>query len=326
MENYIAKGYARPLTNQEKYRDAEDCWHLPHHAVFHPRKPKKIRLVFDCAARQHGISLNEQLLLGPDLLNSLIGVLSRFRKGRIALVADIEAMYHQVRVNPKDQRYLRFFWWPTGNTSSSPFEYCMVVHVFGATSSPTCANYAIQQTAKDNAHMYSDEVVQMVAENFYMDDCVKSLYSVNKTITLSVQLTKFLKKGGFHLTKWLSNSKEVSTKISQESKNNIILDVTKIGDCVQKVLGVEWDFENDCFQFNMNINQRPLTRRGVLSVVSPLFDPLGFAASVVLKAKLILQKLCCLGLGWDESIPDRPADAWKKWITELPQISCLQII
>ena len=199
----------------------------------------------------------------------------------------------------------------------------MTVH--GATSSPTCANYAMQQTAKDNAQLYSDKVVQMVAENFYMDDCLKSLHSVNEAITLSIQLTSLLKKGGFHLTKWLSNSKEVLTKVSQESKNNLILDVTKIGDGVQKVLGVKWDFENDCFRFNVNINQRPLTQRGVLSIVGSLFDPLRFAAPVVLKAKLILQNLCHLGLGWDELIPDRPADAWKKWITELPEISCLQI-
>ena len=232
-------------------------------------------------------------------------------------------MYHQVRVDPKDQRYLRFLWWPAGNTSILPLEYCMTVHVFGATSSRTCANYAMQQTAKDNAQLYSDKVVQMVAENFYMDDCLKSLHSVNEAITLSIQLTSLLKKGSFHLTKWLSNSKEVLTKVSQESKNNLILDVTKIGDGVQKVLGVKWDFENDCFRFNVNINQRPLTQRGVLSIVGSLFDPLRFAAPVVLKAKLILQNLCHLGLGWDE--PDRPADAWKKWITELPQISCLQI-
>ena len=83
----------------------------------------------------------------------------------------------------------------------------MTVHVFGATLSPTCANYATQQTAKDNAHLYFDEVVLTVAENFYMDDCLKCFYSVNEAITLSVQLTKLLKKGGFHLTKWLSNSK-----------------------------------------------------------------------------------------------------------------------
>ena len=116
MENYIAKGYARLLTNQEKYCNVEDCWYLPHHAVFHPHKPNKIRVVFDCTAHQHETSLNKQLLPRPDLLNSLIGVLFRFRKGRIALVADIEAMYHQVHVDPKDQKYLRFLWWPTENT------------------------------------------------------------------------------------------------------------------------------------------------------------------------------------------------------------------
>ena len=124
-------------------------------------------------------------------------------------------MYHQVRIDPKDQRYLRFLWWPTGNTLSSPLEYCMTVRVFGATSSPICSNYAMQQTEKDNAHLYSDEVVQTVAKHFYMDDCLKSLYSVNEAITLSVQLTKLLNKGGFHLTKWLNNSKKVLAKISQ---------------------------------------------------------------------------------------------------------------
>ena len=108
MENYIAKGYATLLTNHKKCHNAEECWYLQHYAVFHPHKPNKIRVVFDCTARQHRTSLNEQLLPGSDLLNSLIEVLSRFQKGRIALVADIEAMYHQVLVDPKDKKYLRF--------------------------------------------------------------------------------------------------------------------------------------------------------------------------------------------------------------------------
>ena len=110
----------------------------------------------------------------------------------------------------------------------------------------------MQQTPKDNAHLYFNEVVQTVAENFYMDDCLNSLHFINEAITLSIKLTKLLKKGVFHLTKWLSNSK-VLTKISQECKNNTILDVIKIGNGVQKVLGEEWDFKTDCFQFNVNI-------------------------------------------------------------------------
>ena len=112
--------------------------------------------------------------------------------------------------------------------------------VFGATSSATCANYAMRQTAKDNnAHLYSDKIVQTIAENFYMDNCLKFFHSVNETITLSVQLTQLLKKGGFHLTKWLNNSREILQRISQERKNHVLLDVTKIGDGVSKVFGVK---------------------------------------------------------------------------------------
>ena len=111
-----------------------------------------------------------------------------------------------------------------------------------------------------------------------MDDCLKFLHSDNEAITLSVQLTKLFKKDGFYFTKCLSNSKEVLTKISQERNNDVILDLTKIGNDVQNVLVVEWYFKNDYFWFSVNINKKPWIRRGVSSVVISLFDPLGFAA------------------------------------------------
>ena len=81
IEDCLSKGYAQQLYEDEvNFERADECWYLPHHAVFHAKKPNKIRVVFDCAAQYNGTSLNEQLLPGPDILNSLIGVLSRFRK------------------------------------------------------------------------------------------------------------------------------------------------------------------------------------------------------------------------------------------------------
>ena len=83
-------------------------WYLPHHAVFHLAKPGKIRIVFDCSAKHRGSSLNDKLLQGPDLTNSLVGVLTRFRQEAVVLVADVEAMFHQVNVVPEDCNALRF--------------------------------------------------------------------------------------------------------------------------------------------------------------------------------------------------------------------------
>lgn len=99
-----------------------------------------MRVVFDCGASFRGTSLNSQLVQGPDLTSSLVGVITRFRKEPVVLMADIEAMFHQVRVPSVDADLLRFLWWPDGDHGQDLVEYRMVAHLFGATSSPSCAN------------------------------------------------------------------------------------------------------------------------------------------------------------------------------------------
>ena len=93
MKNdYITKGYAHRVPHEELHSTGKPLWYLLHHAVFHPHKPDKLRVVFDCAAKFRGTSLNDQLLHGPDLTNNLFSVLNRFRQESIALVSDIEAL------------------------------------------------------------------------------------------------------------------------------------------------------------------------------------------------------------------------------------------
>lgn len=121
----------------------QPAWYIPHHGIYHPHKPGKIRVVFDCLARFHETSLNDHLLTGPDLTNTLVGVLCRFRKGRIAIMCDIERMFHQFHVAKEHQDYLRFLWWDDGNLDSKPSVYRIKVHLFGAASSPGCSNFGL---------------------------------------------------------------------------------------------------------------------------------------------------------------------------------------
>jgi hypothetical protein len=103
MEEYIAKGHAKIIqSNEGDHPDGSSpkkpIWYLPHHPVTHPQKPEKVRIVFDCAAKYHNTSLNDRLLQGPDFANSLVGVLLRFHQESVAVMADIEKMFHQVNV------------------------------------------------------------------------------------------------------------------------------------------------------------------------------------------------------------------------------------
>lgn len=110
--------------------------------MYHQKKPDKLRVVFDCSAKYKGTCLNDHLLQGPNLTNSLIGVLCRFREDPVAIMGDIEPMFHQFRVNAEDRVYLRFLWRPDGDLNTEPSVYQTNVHLFGSTSSTGRANYA----------------------------------------------------------------------------------------------------------------------------------------------------------------------------------------
>ena len=91
-------------------RDDGRVWYIPHHGVYHSRKPDKLRVVFNCPVVYRGTSLNSQLLQGPDITNHMFGVLLRWRQDYVDMMADIEAMFYQVRVAPEDCDMLRYLW------------------------------------------------------------------------------------------------------------------------------------------------------------------------------------------------------------------------
>ena len=251
-------------------------WYLPHHNVVNPKKPDKVRVVFDCAAKFNGESLNNNVLQGPDLTNSLVGVLCRFRPENVAIVADVEAMYHQVHVNPNDTDALKFMWFPDGDLSKQPEEYQMLVHLFRGIWPSSCANYALRRTALDNSDKFDADIVRTVQRDFYVDDLIKSVKTSEDAIRMQQQLTRMLACGGFHLTKWNSNCRRVldAIPLGERSKELRNIDIEDDALPAERTLGMEWDIEHDSFRFKISVKEKPATRRGMLSIISSVFDPL----------------------------------------------------
>lgn len=324
MSEYISKGYARKLTPEEAAKESSRTWYLPHHPVMNPNKPGKLRIVFDAAAEYEGTSLNKGLLQGPDMTNSLVGVLLRFRQGKVGLAADVEAMFHQVRVRKEDQDALRFLWW-TNDYSQHPDVYVMEVHIFGATSSPCVANSVLRRTATDNAKKFSPEVAAVVEKNFYVDDALPSFSSNALATRVAADLAEMLEHGGFHLTKFMSNSKEVLSSIPVERRAAPNLDVELNELPVERALGVRWFVETDELGFQIKNLNHPETKRGILSAVCSLYDPLGFAAPVALTARALIQDMWKAKLDWDQPLEEHFLNRWRSWTTQLSSLCELRI-
>lgn len=230
------------------------------------------------------------------------------------MAAAIEAMFHQLYVEPKDRD--AFLWWPTGDLNEEPREYCMVKHLFGATLSPACANFSLMKTASIYQSEFDPVTAQTVKKNMYVDDLMKSVSSPEIAMRLSSQLRELPAKGGFRLTKWLSNDREVLAELPQSERASSVVN-QEIEDLPTTcTLGLKWNVETDKFVWEVSakvqqlLEEKPMTRCGVLPVVSSLFDPLGFISPFIMKAKLLLQELCRKKVGWDGVINEQERVQW----------------
>lgn len=322
MNSIIEKEYAKEADAVEP---VGRTWYVPHHGVYHPTK-NKIRVVFDAAASFNGSCLNEQLIAGPDLTSSLVGVLIRFREELIPFTADIESMFYQVRVPEHQQSFLRFLWWPNGDLSKELKAYQMCVHIFGASSSPGCANFALRRTAVDHGSDVSPEATDVLNDNFYVDDLIKSTETESQASKLACEVALLCSKGGFNLTKFTAINPKVLENLPEEKKSDKSTKVAiETNDQIERALGVIWCLENDCLSFRIILKDVPLTRRGVLSTISSIFDPLGLASPFLLKGKKILQSITGEHRDWDEPLTEAQRKAWEQWRNVIPGLEQLSI-
>ena len=318
--------FARKMSKEEAEKTSSKTSYLPMHPVVNPNKPGKIRVVNDAAAEWKGTSLNKSLLTGPDLLSSLVGILMRFRVGRVAITADIEAMFHQVRVSSEDADSLRFLWKDDIFSNDPPDTYQMLVHIFGAKDSPTCCNYALKRTARDNASAYEALTIETALKSFYVDDLLKSVQDEDTAVSLSRELISLLSRGGFRLCKFMSNSEDVLKELPQsEVLERVSVDLDS--ESMQRALGVFWDTKNDVltFTFEIELVDADMTKRGILRITCRIFDPLGLLLPFLLKAKVLLQELWRLGFDWDQPLDEAQIKYWKKWLEGAKDVAKIRL-
>ena len=332
MQRLLENDHAEPVSDKETPQSNHQ-WYLPHFGVYHPQTPEKIRVVFDSAAETDGVSLNKMLLSGPDLTNSLLGILIRFRQHPVAFMADIEQMFHSFLVQKEHRDLLRFLWYKDNDPDGGLIEYRMKVHVFGNTSSPAVATFCLQKTAELGEEFGSD-AKEFVHNNFYVDDRLKSVPDSAEAVDLlsRTQAMQWRYAYNLRLHKIVSNDPNVTQAFPKEDRASDLRDLDFSQDTIpmQRTLGVLWDVLNDAFTFRVSPGEKPFTRQGVLSVINSLYDPMGFAAPVIVKGKFLLRSMVthldnCQPENWDEPLPQDWKPTWEAWCQTLQALATLRV-
>ena len=319
MNGFISRGEAELVPKADLESGEGSSWYLPHHGVIH-RKTNKLRCVFDCSSEYKGLSLNDTLLQGPDLNNSLLGVLMRFREKPVAVCCDIEKMYHRFYVTPEFRDYMRFFWLDSNDEIQT---YRMCVHIFGARSSPSCAKYGLNRIAQEHGSSYP-LAQKFIQRNFYVDDGLCSVDNIDQAIQLLNDTKSICSKGNLRVHKLLSNQTEVLEAFPQEDVNlDLTQDVQLLN--TERALGMLWSLSSDSFRYNYVPNGKPCTRKNILSNVASVYDPMGLVSPLLLSGRNLIQQTCKSGLDWDEVLSGVIADKWKLWDAEMTKISKISI-
>jgi len=315
-------GYAIKITPEEA-KGTKESWFIPHHLVQHNNKA---RVVFNCSYQFRQASLNDQLLPGPTLGSSLLGVLLRFRQYPVAISGDIRSMFHQVRLLPEDQPLLRFLWRDM-EKERSPDIYEWRVLPFGTTSSPCCAIYALQRHALDHRDS-NEEVAESVLKSFYVDNCLQSLPTTYEAKQLIDKMRAVLSAGGFEIRQWASNYPEVIAHLPTEARSEsceLWLTVDKT-DPQESTLGLSWH----CLSDKLGYRNRPLsteepTMRNIYRVLASQYDPLGYILPYTTRAKILVQALWINKRGWDDCIENEMLNKWQEWTNELQYLPLVNI-
>ena len=239
------------------------------------------------------------------------------------MMADIEKMFHQVLVREQDREALRFVW--RTNKKEQFRDIRMNVHPFGKVNSPCCCVWTLKKTANNSIPNIIARVKEAITENFYMDNYLDSINTQSEAMEISQQVMAALKEGGFRLTKWSSNDSQIldTLPLSEKSAASVNLDLDDTS--IERALGILWNPKMDTLQIKVSDRETPMTKRGILSYTSSIFDPLDILSPIILEPKLIIQTVWKKKVNWDNEIPYDLKNRFEKWKENLRNWNVVEI-
>lgn len=325
MQEYLDCNHMQLVSDEElQVILQQPHYFIPHHHVVKESSiTTKLRVVFNASSKTtSGVSLNDLLSKGPQLLKPVSNVLLKFRSHRFGVIADVEKMYRQIRVKKEDTVYQLIFW---RDDPSLPLKvYRLLTVTYGLTSAPYLAQRTLRQLASDNESSHP-LAAQIVLNDFYVDDLISGAEDVESLERIHKELVSLLSLGDMNLRKWYSNSEQFLKDLMVEDSQAVFVLPVEEGDSIP-TLGMQWNPSHDQFQFHVHFGTfSQYTRRIVVSEISKIFDPLRLLGPLSVKCRLLVRAIVKQTNNWDQVLNPDLCSAWFDLKSHLEKMSSFSI-
>ena len=285
----------------------EECYIQHKPVILEKAECTKLRIVYDASARveDNAPSLNECLNPGPPLQNQLWSVLVREGFNPVALAEDIKQAFLQVRICEENRDALRFHWLKDVN-SKEVETYRFTRALFGLAPSPFLLGGVIKQHL-EVWRSKSPETVREIEKSLYVDDLISGATTTNDAKLLKVEATEIFEESNQHEGE-LTDQTFAKQQLRQPDNGNFSL------------LGLAWNKNKDTISIPISNEEVPTTKRGVLTKVAKIYDPLGLASPLLLTGKMLYREACNLKCARDQALPIDLGKRWKRWERELQNV------
>ncbi|XP_011864068.1 PREDICTED: uncharacterized protein LOC105559979, partial [Vollenhovia emeryi] len=295
------------MTKASSISSRRSHFYLPHHGVLKPDSTTtKLRVVFNgSSASTSGYSANDLMYTGAKLHLNISDVLLWIRRHRHIFATDITKMYRQIKIHKDDWELQRILWM---DDQLNEVPYHLTTVTYGTKAAPFLAVRTLLQLAEDEGNKYP-LAVPSITHGRYVDDIFGGADTIQQLQEVAHQLKGLCMAGGFPLAKWHATHLDILKTVTDSEDQGLPI---TFDDCATKILGLKWLPQEDTFAFSTRSSRKEgrLTKRLVLSEVAQIFDPLGFASPVVIKAKILLQELWLHKLQWDDPLPSQLSARW----------------
>ncbi|XP_054861306.1 uncharacterized protein LOC129347620 [Amphiprion ocellaris] len=335
IHEMVERGAAIQLTNEVMDQWNGPVWYVSHLVAPNPHSvTTPVRIVWNSSQKYKGVSMNDLLLKGPDVLNPIRAVLLRFREGMHAALGDIKKMYNSVWLEDREMHLHRFLWRASPDEEIS--EYAITRVNIGDRPAGCIAQVAMRETASLPNFVHLEVERRVIEEDSYVDDLLTSHNDLNKLNKITANVEEILKAGGFFLKPWVrsgqSGRQGIETEALTKKQDRTFILPNQMRDEDNKALGIGYQIDEDKLYMLTSVNfskrkkkmrigknllkeevrtetPNPLTRRALLSQVAGLYDPIGLVTPAKQKGAILVRKAFQEGRGgkltqetWDQPL------------------------